>query len=274
MRGVGSQNVRAQQKQANGCLRLGQARQVRFAFGDPLGESRVVEPHIRVIDWRLGGRTAPCFLSAVARDQKPDHLFDIVVRPAQPILHGQKPGAQILRLAGNILQDLWQTAQHLHLLLPRGARRRLAAAQLLQKRHRPRSGLCHIEIAHLGQADDLTIRDDPDESIDPRPRCGKFRQDGGDMLFDEQKVGDKDIRAGNGSLRTGQRHRVFGPFRRRMNRDVQPRKILEKARQNPCGGACGMLIQRHEDDVIADGGSRYAGFNVHNGPLPRKASRR
>ena len=123
MCGIGRQHIRAQHQKANGCgctCRTGKICQIG---GDAALERGVVQTDVRIINRGLGHGAAPILADAIATDQEPDHLFDIVIRPAQPILHGQEPSAQILGLSGDEAQDFWQAAQHLHLAFARFAAR-------------------------------------------------------------------------------------------------------------------------------------------------------
>ena len=125
MRGVGGQHIAAHHHQAHGRNRIGGLRQIGRVGGDAMtGQIRMIQPHLGVIDRCRRARPLKGAVAGIAADQEADHLLDIVVRPAQPILHGQKPRAQILRLAGDEFQDLGQAAQKLHLLFA-GIGRRL-----------------------------------------------------------------------------------------------------------------------------------------------------
>ena len=135
------QNIGPQHQQPHGGAGARRARQVGQPRGDPSGQPRMIQAHIRVIDGCLGRGLGPAAARGIARHQKAQHLFDIVVRPAQPVLHRQKPGPQVLRLAGQEAQDLRQAAQHFHLLFARGRRWPLRPAQAFEQLHRRRGGL-------------------------------------------------------------------------------------------------------------------------------------
>ena len=119
MGAIRRQDIGPQQQKPHSALYLGRAGEVRHSGGDALRQGGVIQPDLRVIDRRLGSGALPFLAGGIAAHQEADHLFDIVVRPAQPILHRQEPSAQVLRLAGDEAQDLGQAAQHGHLVLAR-----------------------------------------------------------------------------------------------------------------------------------------------------------
>ena len=273
MRGIRRQHIGPQHQQTHGQLGIGRARQVRQGGGDPVRKGGVIQAHIRIIDRSLGYSAAPVLARGIAPDQKPDHLFDIVVRAAQPILHRQKPSPHVLRLARNPAQDFGKATQHRHLLFARVGRCFRAGLQLFQQGHRRRGGLGHIQIAHLRQLDDRAIRDDPDEGIGTGAGGGQVGQDRVDMFFDEDQVRENDISGLERQLGAGQRSGVFGPFRGGMDGNRQAREILGKTRRDARSRTGGMAVQRHDDDVIAHAGAGQRRVSAHNVPLPHTGFR-
>jgi hypothetical protein len=127
MRGVARQQIRAQQQQAHGGLVLAAVSwQVAQLFADAVFHLWVVQPHLGVFDRVFGlGQGAQGLARAlgVAVHQGFDQVLDVVLGARQPVAHGQKEEAQVLRRAGNEAQQFGQAAQHGH-LLGAGARRR------------------------------------------------------------------------------------------------------------------------------------------------------
>jgi hypothetical protein len=117
MRAIGGQHVRAHHQDANRGDRFLRPWQV-LDLGDDLVARQigVIKRHIGIDDRRRRLGLAPFRIGGIAADQKADHRRHIVVRAAQPVLHRQEPGAQVLRLARHEAQDLRQPAQDLHLL--------------------------------------------------------------------------------------------------------------------------------------------------------------
>ena len=269
MGGVRRQHIRAQHQEAHGQLGPRRAGQVGQICGDAGGKFGVIQPNIGVIDRSLCHSAAPIIARGVAADQEAHHLFDVVIRPAQPILHRQEPSPQILRLTGDPAQDLGQTAQHRHLLFARVGRGFGRGFQLFQKLHRHRGGLGHIQVAHLGQLDDGAVGHNADESI--RAGAGFFQigQDGGDMLFDEKQVGHNDVSGFERLFTPREGSRIFGPFGGGVNRNRQAGEIFGQARSDACGGASGVLIKGDHNNVVANARAIQGGINAHNVPLPR-----
>jgi hypothetical protein len=230
---------------------------------------RVVEPDLGVVDRRLRLDLVPCPVRGIARDEVADHLAHVVVRPPQPVLHGQEVGAQVLRLAGQEPQDLRQPPQHPHLPLARGRPRGLGL-ELLQDRHDPRGGLAHVEVAHLGEIDDLPVGDHPHHRVAMGAARLEVGQDRRDMLFKEQQVRHDDVGMAHRILRPRQSGRVLGPFGRGQDFDAQTREILGQRRGDARGGAGRMGIEREDHDPVAGDVAIIA----HSGPLPRRGSRR
>ena len=167
MRGISGKDIRPQHQHANSGFNLCRARQIGQIGCDARGKIGVVKAAIGVINRGFRKSAAPVFAVGIAAQKEADHLFDVVVRPAQPILHRQEPGAQVLRLAGDEPQNLWQAAQHRHLLFAGICTCLGRRFQLFQQRHRPRSGLGHIQIAHFRQLDDLAVGNHANECVNP-----------------------------------------------------------------------------------------------------------
>ena len=285
MRGVRGEDVGAQHQKAHGRHGAFGAGNGGNIGGDAGGKVGMIQAHIGVIDGGLGRDRFPFALGRIARDEVADHLFDIVVGPAEPVLHRQEPCPQVLRLAGKEFQDFRQAAQHLHLLLARRSRRRVGPAQFLQELHGRRGGLAHVQITHAGKLDDGGVGDQADEGIGAGAGVLQLGQDGADVFFDEQKVRHDEIGALDGGAGGGKGGGVLGPFGGGVDRNLDPRKIAGKAGGHAGGGACGMGIERDDDEAIDAGilgralggrGRRHGAMAViaHNGPLPRKGFRR
>jgi hypothetical protein len=282
MRGVRRQDIGPQHQKAHRRRSPLRARQIARIGRHPGLEAWVIKPDLGVIHRSGSLYSLPGRVGRIAADQKADHRLQIVVRPAQPVLHRQEPGPHVLRLAGNPAQDLRQPAQQGHLLLPGRGRRRRPAAQLLQKGHRARRGLRHVQIAHPGQLDDLRVGDHAHHRVQLRAHLGQGRHDRRQMFLDEQQVRDDDIRLGHSSAGAGERRWVLGPFGSSVDRNLDARKDLRQPWRDAGGRASGMGIQRQDHEAIARlaplrGQRRLFGLHMaviaHNGPLPRKASR-
>ena len=94
------------------------------------------------------------------------------------------------------------------------------------------------------------------------------------MFFDEQQVGDDDVGSLQIGFAAGKGGGVFGPFGGSMDGDGQAGEILRQARRDACSRACGMLIKRDHNDVVADLCACQRGISAHNGLWPRKGFRR
>ena len=269
MRGVGGEHIAAQEHDTDRAARAAM-RQVGGIGGDPVvRQVGVVEPHIGILDRQCGLDAVPVGTVGIARDQEADQPFDIVVGAAQPILHRQEPGAQILRLAGQELQDLGQAAQHLH--LPRAGRPfLLGGLELLQERHRPGGRARHVELAHLGELHDGLIGDDADHRVAMVAAGLQVGQDRLDMLFEEDHRGDDDIRPRDVGARGGKCCGILAPLGGRMDRDLQAGEIVRQPRRDARGRAGRMAVQRHQRDPVGPMDHVIA----QNGPSLRRGCRR
>jgi hypothetical protein len=104
-----------------------------------------------------------------------------------------------------------------------------SAAQLLQQLHGPGRGLHHVQLAHPGQLHDLAGGDHADHRVAIVAARLQIGQDRGDVLFDEQQVGDDDIAVAHGIARFFQRLRVLRPFGGGMDRHAQTRETRPPA---------------------------------------------
>ena len=280
MRGVLGQNVAAQHQDADGCDRIGGLRQLGGIGGDPARHVGVVKTDLGVVDRRRRLDAAPVAVVGIAAHQIADHGFDVVFGPAQPILHAQEPGPQILRLARDEFQHLRDRAQHRHLLFGRSGAGFVLAAQLFQKRHRPRSGLGHVQIAHLRQTDHLRIGDHADKGIQRVAHRLHLGHDHLQMFVDEQKVRDNDIGVQHRRFRSGELGGVFRPFGSGVNGNMDVGEVVLQPRQGAGSRTGGMLVQRDDHDVIAARTVRRQRHGsahrliVHNGPWPHRGFRR
>ena len=94
------------------------------------------------------------------------------------------------------------------------------------------------------------------------------------MFFDEQKVRNNDVGRRERLFAALQRRRIFRPFRRRMNRDVQTGEIFGQARGDAGSRAGCVLVQRHHNNVVGHAGSCQGRISAHNVPLPHIRFRR
>ena len=87
------------------------------------------------------------------------------------------------------------------------------------------------------------------------------------MGLEEQQVRDDDIGRRDGLLGVDQRGGIFGPFGGGVDGDIEPRKSRGQLVTGPHRRACGMRIQRQDDEAIR------AMINIiaHNVPLLHKA---
>ncbi len=172
---------------------LGRCGQVGDVGRDAGGEVRVVEADLGVLDGCGDGGAAPVAAAGVARDEEADHRLDVVVRAAQPVLHGQEPGAQVLRLAGEEAQDARQAAQHRHLRLAAGCRRGACAAQALHEGHRASRGPGHVEGAEASERHHLARGHAADDGVAGVAAGLQVGEDGADVLLEEEQVGDDEV---------------------------------------------------------------------------------
>ena len=229
----------------------------------------MVKPLVRIGDRGVDPDGLPVLATGIARDQQPDHLFDILIRPAQPVLHRQKPVAQVLAFARDQTQDLGQAAERLHLTFAGLAFLGTAGAQLFQQSHRAAGRFGHVQLAHLGQFDDVAVGNDVDHRIAGIAARDQVRHDRGGMFLQKQQVRDDDIRRGDGLLGIGEGCGVLAPFGRGVDRDFQPRKIGDQPVADTDGRACGVTVKgdNHEAESI------YVGVIAHNVLSPHKGCR-
>ena len=224
MRRVTRKNVRPHDQQADRAdhlLRLGQCCSIGR---DPLGMIGVIKANIGVIYGRSRFDFGIFNARRIAVDHKPHQRFNVLVRTAQPVLHTKEICADVLRLAGNKLQDFRQAAQHFHLLFAAGVFRFAGAAQLFQQAQNARRRLAHIQIAEPCQRDHFTGRNAREHRIALIAARFEVREDRRDMLFEENQIHENHIGGGNRRLCLDEQFRIFRPHRRRMDRHCQARK--------------------------------------------------
>ena len=222
----------------------------------------MVDADIGIFDGGGGFDRLPVLPFGIARHQHADHLFDIIVRPAQPVLHRQEPIAQILAFARDQAEDLGQAAQGFHLAFA-GFAGLGSRFQPLEQTHQPAGGLGHIQIAHFRQFDDIAVGDDVDHRVAARAARQQVGQDRSGMRLEEQKVCDDDIGGRDGLFGIDQRSRILAPFGGGMDGDIQPRKSRCQLVAGPHRRACGMRIQRQDDKAIR----AMIDIIAHNVPL-------
>ena len=89
------------------------------------------------------------------------------------------------------------------------------------------------------------------------------------MFLKEQEVRNDDVRLAQRRFAFGEGGRVVAPFGGGKDIDGDAGEIGLQARRHPCGRACGVPVQRHDDDAIGV----HVPVIAHNGPLPRTACR-
>ena len=119
------QHIRAQHQHAHHASGLDCKRgQVVHPFDDLALGARVIEPDLGIIagahSFDLVAQHAP-FAIGVTADEETHHVRHILWRAGKPVLHRQEVGTQVLRLARDEFEDLWQAAQHRHLARARAA---------------------------------------------------------------------------------------------------------------------------------------------------------
>ena len=197
------------------------------------------------------GRAAQGFAVAVGVpvNQKLHHVGDVLLRAAQPILHGQKVRAHVLRGARNEAQHLRNAAQHFHLRGTTGAGLFLgAAAQFFQQRHRPAGGFAHVELTQLGELDHLTGRHHANHRVAGVTARLQRGQDGQKVVFQKHGGGDDDVAlfdVGN-AARSG--FDVAGVFRRGVQREVQPGQVAQQRGTRAVGRAGQVRVHRDQHD--------------------------
>ena len=274
MTGIARQQIRAQQQQADCAFVFSDlARQVSRVRRQTIRHARVVNADLGVLDrrGRFGG-TAQGFAVAVgvAVHQEANQVGHVLFRTAQPILHGQKVRAHILRRARNKAQHLRNAAQHFHL---RGtACTRLfftvfatSAAQLFQHGHRAAGRLAHVELAQLGELHHFTRRHHAHHGVAGIAAGLERGQDGQEVVFQKHGGGNDDValldvgNAARGGLG------VAGVFRRCVQREVQPGHVAHQRFAGTVGGAGQMGVHRDQHD--SDGRMQFSAhlFSAKNG---------
>ncbi len=202
MPGIPGKHIGAQHEQADRAASAADGK--RFdAGGDAAFHARVIDADIRIFRRRLRlQRSAqrPALAIGVAVDKRADHMGDVFLGARQPILEREEIGAYVLRGAGNISQDLRQTAQHRHLLGAAdahiGAGFRLRA-QALQEGKRAFPRAVHEEAAHPRQAHDVAGRHAANHCVATLAPRLQGRQDQLDVVLDEHHRTDDDVAGGN-----------------------------------------------------------------------------
>ncbi len=176
------------------------------------------------------------------------------MRAGQHVLQGQEVGADVLRGAGDVAQDLRDPPQHGDLLLAgAGLAALAAAAQALEQLHRALGRRAHVELADPGQADHLAGRHGADHGVAvvaAGPQVADHRLD---VVLHEQHGGDDDVALRDVLAAALQRLGVAAPFGGGVQRQAQSRQIPQQVAAGLLGGAGQMAVQRHDDDAHRGG---------------------
>ena len=273
MRGVRGQDVGAQHHEADGGGGALDGGKLRGVGGDaPARQVGVVEAGLGVLDGGCGAGLAPGGHARVARHQRADHVLDVVVRPAEPVLHREEPLAQVLRAARHQLEDPRDPAQHLHLARARAGLALGLRLELLEERHRARGGLRHVQIAHPREPHDLGVGDDANDGVAMLAPRGEVGQHGADVLLQEEDADDQDVGRGDRLARGVERARRLGPFGGGVDRKREAGEGGAQARGHARGRAGGVPVERHDDDVVGGVRGRER-LSAHSGPSPRRGCR-
>ena len=225
--------------------------QERELFGQPTRQRRVIQADIRIIHRRGGAHLG---LAAVAADQHPHQVGQILVRAGQPVLQAEKIRPDILRRARDEAHQLREPAQHLHLRLTVGADAvglalaGLGPTQLLQHRERAGRLFHHVELAEPGQPGDLVGRHAAQHGVAVVAPGGQRALDRADVVFHEQHRRDDDVAAADVLDALGERRLVAAPLVCGVDHQREARKLClqPRLRAGSCAGQ--VAVHRHDDD--------------------------
>ena len=266
MGGVACEHVGAQQQDADGAAKA-TTWQLRQIGGDAALDGGMIKPDIGILHRGSGADSAGDGLAGpggVTVHQQADHVDEVGLGAAKPILHRQEIDARVLRRARNELQQRRQAAQHLHLCLTAGGPALLrAAAQALQQSEAATGLGIHGELAEPREAHHLARRHHAEHRVAMiAPRLQR-RQHRADVVLEEQHGGNDDVAALDvGEARVEQR-RVLAPLVGRMNTqlkagDVAPQDLFRRLRRMG-----EVAVHRHDDDA------ERRGVSAHNAPSHR-----
>ena len=231
----------------------------------------MVDTDFGVLDGGIDLEAAQGFAGAVgvAVHQVTDHVGHIVFRAGQPVLHGDKVGAHVLRGTGDEAQNFRQLAQHLHLLVAgrsflfAGLRSHVGigrlAAQALEELHRAAAGAGHVELAHARELGHFSGRHQADHGVAlvaARAQRLEHRQK---VVFHEQHGGDDDVAPGDVSLAALQRGRVFVPVGGGVHAQRQAGHRAGQPAVGAFGGAGQVTVHRDQHDAHPRSAGRSAG---------------
>ena len=182
--------------------------------------------------------------------QQADHVAEVLLGPRQPVLQAEEIGAHILRRAGDEAQQARQFAQHAHLALAGGpALLALRPAQLLEQAHDAARLGGHVEAAEPGQLHHLAGRKAAHHRVAIGPARLQGRQNGADMLVEEEHRRDDDVRLRDIRLAARQRDLVRGPVLGRMDDEAQARHLAAQRLRGTVGRARQVAVHRDEHDA-------------------------
>ena len=229
-------------------------RQRLHGLDDPVRALGMIQGDFRVLPGGLGLDPAAQGLAlpvGVAAHEEADHGRAVVLRPRQPVLHGQEIGPQVLGGARDEAEDLGQPPQHGHLACAGAgpaAGLGAVAPQALQQRDRPLVGAVHLQAAKAGELDDLAGGDQADHGVAVVAARLQGRQDGADLLVDEQHRQDDDVACGDVVEAPLQGARIVRPVRRRMQPQLQTGNVLADLLLDPGEQSGQVAVQGDEHD--------------------------
>jgi hypothetical protein len=213
---------------------------------------RMIKAVVGVLTGWLGVKRSakrPAWAVRVTVHEHADQIRDVLARAGQPVGEGQEVRAQLLRLPGDELQDLGQPPKHGQLTgAPVLGAFVALAAQLLEEGERPFLRPVHAEVAHARLAHHLASRHRAHHRVARVASRPQRWQDGLDVLFDEEHVGENDIAFRNvGAAR-------FDGFRvteigQRVKAHVEPRHVGRQLGSRPVERPRNGGVQREDDDL-------------------------
>ena len=267
---VPGEHIGAHDEEADAPLhRAGGHRHPRGVLADPSGHAWVIEAGLGIAERRgRGGDPAPGFPRArrVAPDEEAHEVGDVLVRPREPVLQGEKVGPHVLRRARDEAQDLGQLADHRHLAgaVALGAG---LPPQALQEIEGAAPRAVHVEAVEAGRLHDLARREAADHGVAMRAPGEQGGEDRPYVLVHEQHGREHDVAPRDVGLAGLQGGRIGVPGRGGVEIEDEAGQVAGEALAGALQGAREMVVHRHEHDP-----ERRA-LSVRNALSHRTASR-
>ena len=163
--------------------------------------------------------------SCIAVDEEANQIRNVLVGSRKPVLQSQQIRADVLRRAGDELQQPRNPPQHLHLVGAGDAGLLRAATQFLEEAAKTACGGMSREAPHARQLGGFARRHTNDHRVAGFAARLQGRHDGAQMIFHEQHCRDDNVGGGDGVIAARKSRFVLAPMSSRMHLQPKTRQV-------------------------------------------------